>query len=65
MDKQFAHPTHNSAGKDFMGLEDTLNDVLKLLTIGDTMAFNPAAQGVRAPQIVHIEGGSYDPILQA
>ena len=28
MDQQFAHPTHASIGKDFMGLEDTLNDVL-------------------------------------
>jgi hypothetical protein len=29
MDQQFAHPTHTSIGKDFMGLEDTLNDVLR------------------------------------
>jgi hypothetical protein len=28
MDQQFASPTHTSIGKDFMGLEDTLNDVL-------------------------------------
>ncbi len=28
MDKQFARPTHASVGKDFMGLEDTLNNVL-------------------------------------
>jgi hypothetical protein len=26
--EQFAHPNHNNANKDFMGLEDTLNDVL-------------------------------------
>jgi hypothetical protein len=25
MDQQFAHPTHTSVGKDFMGSEDTLN----------------------------------------
>jgi hypothetical protein len=29
MDQQFARPTHVSIGKDFMGLEDTLNDVLQ------------------------------------
>ncbi len=28
MDQQFTHPTHASVGKDCMGLEDTLNDVL-------------------------------------
>ncbi len=28
MDQQFAHPTHASVGEDFMGLEDTLNNVL-------------------------------------
>ncbi len=26
-DQHFAHPTHASVGKDFMGLEDTLNNV--------------------------------------
>jgi hypothetical protein len=29
MDHQFARPTHTSIGVDFMGLEDTLNDVLR------------------------------------
>jgi hypothetical protein len=29
MDQQFACPTHVSVGKDFMGLEDTLNNVLQ------------------------------------
>jgi hypothetical protein len=29
MDQQFARPTHASVGKDFMGLEDTLNNVLQ------------------------------------
>jgi hypothetical protein len=29
MDQQFANPTHASIGKDFMGLEDTLKDVLQ------------------------------------
>jgi hypothetical protein len=28
MDQQFDHPTHVSISKDFMGLEDTLNNVL-------------------------------------
>jgi hypothetical protein len=43
-----------------MGLEDTLNDMLKQLR--DTVTFDPAAQGVEEPQTVHIEGTSYDPI---
>jgi hypothetical protein len=29
MDQQFARPTHTSIGKDFIGLEDTLNNVLR------------------------------------
>ncbi len=29
MGQQFARPTHASIGKDFMGLEDTLKDVLR------------------------------------
>jgi hypothetical protein len=29
MDQQFAHPTHASIGKDFISLEDTLNNVLQ------------------------------------
>jgi hypothetical protein len=29
MDQQFARPTHVSVSKDFMGLEDTLNNVLQ------------------------------------
>jgi hypothetical protein len=29
MDQQFAHPTHASIVKNFMGLEDTLNNVLQ------------------------------------
>ncbi len=28
MDQHFARPTHTSVGKDFMGLEDTLDNVL-------------------------------------
>jgi hypothetical protein len=35
MDQQFASPTHTSISKDFMGLEDTLNDVLGKL--GETV----------------------------
>jgi hypothetical protein len=63
MDQQFAYPTHPSEDKDFMGLEDTLNDVLRRL--GDTVAFDPAAQEVRAPQPVHKDEALYDPILRA
>jgi hypothetical protein len=63
MYKQFARPTHASVGKDFIGLEDTLND--KLRQLGDTVVFDPAAQEVEAPQTVHKEGALYDPILQA
>jgi hypothetical protein len=63
MDQQFAHPTHASEGKDFMGLEDTLNEVLRWL--GDTVVFDPAAQEVEAPQPGHKDGASYDPILSA
>jgi hypothetical protein len=47
MDQQFAHPTHASVGEDFMGLEDTLNNVLWWL--GDTVVFDPSAQKVKAP----------------
>jgi hypothetical protein len=61
-DQQFAHPTHTSVGKDFMGLEDTLNNVMQWL--GDTMVFDPAAQKVEAPQ-PHKKIALYDPILWA
>jgi hypothetical protein len=44
MDQQFARPIHSSEGKDFMGLEDMLNDVLRRL--GDTVMFDPATQEV-------------------
>ncbi len=63
MDQQFAYPTHASEGKDFIGLEDTLNVVLRGL--GDTVAFEPAAQDVKALQPGHKDGTLYDPILQA
>jgi hypothetical protein len=33
--------------------------------LGDTVAFNPVAQGIGATQTVHVEGAPYDPILQA
>jgi hypothetical protein len=36
MDQQFTHPSHISIRKDFMGLEDTLNDVQQQL--GETVA---------------------------
>jgi hypothetical protein len=51
MDQQFAHPTDVSEDKYFMGLEDTLNDILRWLV--DMVAFDPAAQEVKAPQPVH------------
>jgi hypothetical protein len=63
MDQQFARPTHTSVGKDFMALEDTLNDILRWL--GDTVAFDPTAQDVEAPLPGHKDIASYDPILCA
>jgi hypothetical protein len=54
MDQQFAHPTHTSVGKDVMGLEDMLNDMLRQL--GEAVAFDPAAQRVGASQTLHVEG---------
>ncbi len=63
MDQQFARPTHTSECKGFVGLEDTLNNVLSWL--GGLVVFDPAAQEVEAPQPGHKEGGLYDPILQA
>jgi hypothetical protein len=42
MDQQFACPTHARAGKDIMGLEDTLNNVLRQLR--ETMASDPAEE---------------------
>jgi hypothetical protein len=43
MDQQFACPTHTSIGEDhFMGLEDTLNDVLQQL--GETVESDPAEE---------------------
>jgi hypothetical protein len=62
MDQQFGRPNHNSVDKDFNGLGDTLNGVLKRL--GDTVASNPAAQGTGAPQMVHVEGAPYDPFCE-
>jgi hypothetical protein len=61
MDQQIARPTYTSVGKDFMGLEDTLNDILQWL--GDTVAFDPV-QEVEAPQ-PHKDVALHDPILQA
>jgi hypothetical protein len=59
MDQQVAHPTHASVGLDFMGLEDTLNDVLQGL--GETVASNPAQEieAIQPPQDVVL----HDPIL--
>ncbi len=61
MDQQFARPTHASVGKDFIGLEDTLNDVLQQL--GDTVAFDHD-QEVEAHQS-HKDIVLHNPILQA
>ena len=63
IDQQFSRLTHASVGKDFMGLEDTLNNVLRGL--GDMVAFDPAAQEVKAPQPGHKDSTSYDSILRA
>jgi hypothetical protein len=62
MDQWFACPTHPGVGEDFMGLENTLNNVLRRL--GDMVAFDPAAQEVEASQ-PHKEVATYDPILRA
>ncbi len=61
MDHQFACPAHASVGKDFMGLEDTLNDVLQQL--GETVEFDPAEE-VQAPY-THEDLVQHDPILRA
>jgi hypothetical protein len=61
MDQQFARPTHASIGKDFMGLEDTVNNALQQL--GETVASDPA-QEVEALQ-PHKDIVLHDPILQA
>jgi hypothetical protein len=63
IDQQFAHPTHASVGKDFMGLENTRNDVLTWLE--DTVAFDPTAQEVKTPHPGHKDVASYDPNLWA
>jgi hypothetical protein len=61
MDQQFTRPTHASIGEDFMGLEDTLNNVLQQL--GETVEFDPAEE-VQAPY-AHKELVQHDPILRA
>jgi hypothetical protein len=63
MDQQFARPTHTSVGKDFMSLEDTLNDILR--RIGDRVVFDLAAQEAKAPQPGHKDDALHDPILRA
>ncbi len=60
-DQQFAHPTHISVGKDFMGLEDTLNNVVQQL--GETVVLDPAEE-VQALQ-AHKDVAQHDPILRA
>jgi hypothetical protein len=61
MDQQFARPTHASIGKDFMGLEDTLKDVLRQL--GETVESDPAEE-VQALH-AHKDLVQHDPILWA
>jgi hypothetical protein len=45
-----------------MGLEDTLNNVLRRLE--DRVAFDPASHEVKAPQPGHEDKALYDPIMQ-
>ncbi len=61
MDQQFACPTHASIGKDFMDLEDTINDVLQQL--GETVESDPAEE-VQAPY-AHKDSVQKNPILRA
>jgi hypothetical protein len=61
IDQQFARPTHASIGKDFMGLEDTLNNVLRQL--GETVESDPAEE-VQAPY-AYKDLVQHDPVLQA
>jgi hypothetical protein len=61
MDQQFTCPTHASIGEDFMGLEDTLNNVLQQL--GETVESDPAEE-VQALH-AHEDLVQHDPILQA
>ncbi len=61
MDQHFTHPTHASVGKDFMGLEDTLNNVLRQL--GETLVSDPAEED-QAPY-AHKDLVQHDPILGA
>ncbi len=61
MDQHFARPTHASIGKDFMGLEDTLNNILQQL--GETVVSDPAEED-QAPY-VHKDPVQHNPILWA
>jgi hypothetical protein len=61
MDQHFTHPTHASIGKDFMGLEDNLNNILQQL--GETVVSDLAEED-QAPYI-HEDPVQHDPILQA
>ncbi len=61
MDQQFACPTQASIGEDFMGLEDTLNDVLR--SLGETVESDPAEE-VQA-SYTHKDLVQHDPILWA
>jgi hypothetical protein len=61
MDQHFVRPTHTSISKDFMGLKDTLNNVLRQL--GETMASDPAEED-QAPY-AHKDLVQHNPILLA
>jgi hypothetical protein len=61
MDQHFPCPTHASIGKDFMGLEDILNNILQQL--GETVASDLAEED-QAPYI-HKDPVQHDSILRA
>ncbi len=61
MDQQFTCPTHASISKDFMGLEDTFNNVLQQL--GETME-SDLAEEVQAPH-AQKDLVQHNPTLQA
>ncbi len=61
MDQHFACLTHTSVGKDFMGLEDTLNNVWQQL--GETVVSDPAEEDQAL--YAHKDLVQHNPILRA
>ncbi len=61
MDQHFAHPTHASISEDFMGLEDTLNNILQQLE--ETVASDPAEEDQAS--YPHKDIVQHNPILWA